>query len=152
MPFFIFKPKIRGLYTRAVSNQERVIMARVRYFIYNFVVLVYVWFAFLIATFLTQNQICSESTANFYHIKYIVKFKSLYIYVCLYCELYLFKNKSNVYSFLLSECPVSPEILGNGFCNDEANIAACSFDGDDCCKICINSEFCTECLCYDDTG
>ena len=127
-------------------------MARVRYFIYNFVVLVYVWFAFLIATFLTQNQICSESTANFYHIKYIVKFKSLYIYVCLYCELYLFKNKSNVYSFLLSECPVSPEILGNGFCNDEANIAACSFDGGDCCKICINSEFCTECLCYDDTG
>ena len=26
-----FKPKIRGLYTRAVSNRERVIMARVRY-------------------------------------------------------------------------------------------------------------------------
>ena len=25
-----FKPKIRGLYTRAVSDQERVIMARVR--------------------------------------------------------------------------------------------------------------------------
>ena len=26
-----FKPKIRGLYTRAISDQERVIMARVRY-------------------------------------------------------------------------------------------------------------------------
>jgi hypothetical protein len=26
-----FKPKIRGLYTRAVTDQERVIMARVRY-------------------------------------------------------------------------------------------------------------------------
>ena len=26
----IFKPKIRGLYTRAVTDQERVIMARVR--------------------------------------------------------------------------------------------------------------------------
>jgi hypothetical protein len=29
--FSFFKPKIRGLYTRAVTNQERVIMARVRY-------------------------------------------------------------------------------------------------------------------------
>ena len=26
-----FKPKIRGLYTRAVTDQERVIVARVRY-------------------------------------------------------------------------------------------------------------------------
>ena len=26
-----FKPKIRGVYMRAVTNQERVIMARVRY-------------------------------------------------------------------------------------------------------------------------
>ena len=29
-----FKPKIHGLYTRAVSDQERVIMARVRYVLY----------------------------------------------------------------------------------------------------------------------
>ena len=28
-----FQPKIRGLYTRAVSDQERVIMARVRYIV-----------------------------------------------------------------------------------------------------------------------
>ena len=32
-----FKPKIRGLYTRAVTDQERVIMARVRYMQLSFV-------------------------------------------------------------------------------------------------------------------
>ena len=30
-----FKPKIRGLYMRAVSDQELVIMARVRYTVYK---------------------------------------------------------------------------------------------------------------------
>ena len=52
----------------------------------------------------------------------------------------------------VDECDTALELIGNGFCNDEANIAGCSYDGGDCCKACINSEFCTECLCYDDTG
>ena len=52
----------------------------------------------------------------------------------------------------MDECETAIELIGNGFCNDEANTAGCSYDGGDCCKACINSEFCTECLCYDDTG
>ena len=52
----------------------------------------------------------------------------------------------------MDECDAELELIGNGFCNDEANTAVCSYDGGDCCKACINSEFCTECLCYDETG
>ena len=38
-------------------------------------------------------------------------------------------------------------MIGNGYCNDEANTAECNYDGGDCCGSCINSEYCTECIC-----
>jgi hypothetical protein len=41
----------------------------------------------------------------------------------------------------------SHPLVGNGFCNDETNIAECIYDGGDCCGSCVNVEFCTECAC-----
>ena len=38
-------------------------------------------------------------------------------------------------------------MIGNSYCNDEANTAECNYDGGDCCGSCINSEYCTECIC-----
>ena len=46
-------------------------------------------------------------------------------------------------------CAAPPTLIGNGFCNDEANTAECSYDGGDCCGECINTELCTECICQD---
>ena len=40
------------------------------------------------------------------------------------------------------------ELVGNGFCNDETNIADCNFDGGDCCAANINTDFCSECTCH----
>ena len=40
----------------------------------------------------------------------------------------------------------SPSI-GDGICHDENNIAACEFDGGDCCGTSVNTEHCTECIC-----
>ena len=40
------------------------------------------------------------------------------------------------------------ELVGNGFCNDETNIADCNYDGGDCCAVNINTEFCSECTCH----
>ena len=39
-------------------------------------------------------------------------------------------------------------LVGNGFCNDDTNIAECDYDGGDCCGYSINSEHCTECTCF----
>ena len=38
--------------------------------------------------------------------------------------------------------------VGNGFCNDDTNIAECEFDGGDCCGYNITSEDCTDCTCF----
>jgi hypothetical protein len=39
-------------------------------------------------------------------------------------------------------------LVGNGFCNDDTNIAECDYDGGDCCGDNITSEHCTECTCF----
>ena len=39
-------------------------------------------------------------------------------------------------------------MVDNGICNDETNIAACNYDGGDCCGYNITSEHCTECTCF----
>jgi hypothetical protein len=38
-------------------------------------------------------------------------------------------------------------LVGDGYCNDETNNAACHYDGGDCCGI-VNTNLCTECNCY----
>ena len=40
--------------------------------------------------------------------------------------------------------------IGNGFCNDETNTAACNYDGGDCCGSCINKRYCSKCACHGD--
>ena len=39
-------------------------------------------------------------------------------------------------------------IVGNGYCNDETNIANCNYDGGDCCLSNPNTEQCSECRCF----
>ena len=43
---------------------------------------------------------------------------------------------------------VSSPSIGDGFCHDGNNIAACNYDGGDCCGNCVNTEHCSECICY----
>ena len=38
-------------------------------------------------------------------------------------------------------------MVGNGFCNDETNNADCNYDGGDCCGSCINTDYCSQCVC-----
>ena len=47
------------------------------------------------------------------------------------------------YQFLL-DCP---NLIGDGYCNDETNIQDCGYDGGDCCGSCINIDRCTNCSC-----
>ena len=39
-------------------------------------------------------------------------------------------------------------LVGDGFCNDETNNAACNYDGGDCCGSCINTKYCKNCTCF----
>ena len=38
---------------------------------------------------------------------------------------------------------------GDGFCDDNNNIASCAFDGGDCCGDNVDTSYCTECQCLD---
>ena len=50
--------------------------------------------------------------------------------------------------FCLEECEV-PEFQGDGYCDDENNMAACNWDGGDCCnnKIPDYDIYCSLCQC-----
>lgn len=48
---------------------------------------------------------------------------------------------------LQDTCEVPLEMVGNGYCNDEANNAECHYDNGDCCGSCVNKDNCTECAC-----
>ena len=47
---------------------------------------------------------------------------------------------------LFLDCPHG-SLVGNGFCNDESNIASCNYDGGDCCGSCIVTDSCLACEC-----
>ena len=51
-------------------------------------------------------------------------------------------------SFILSDCPLSIELIGNGICNDETNTINCGFDGFDCCLSDVTEDNCSECSCH----
>ena len=40
------------------------------------------------------------------------------------------------------------EIIGDNYCDDEANILECGYDFNDCCKFDRDISLCTDCLCY----
>ena len=52
-------------------------------------------------------------------------------------------------SFIVSDCSVSLELIGNGFCNDDANNVGCNFDNGDCCGSDVHEGYCSECMCYE---
>ena len=39
-------------------------------------------------------------------------------------------------------------MIGDEYCDDEANNIECMYDGGDCCFPCINKEHCIECACH----
>ena len=41
-------------------------------------------------------------------------------------------------------------MIGNGFCNDEANTPGCGYDGWDCCGDCINIDQCSDGVCHEE--
>ena len=45
-------------------------------------------------------------------------------------------------------CIASLSLIGDGYCDDEANTAECTYDGGDCCGDCVNTDFCTACICH----
>ena len=43
-----------------------------------------------------------------------------------------------------------PYTIGDGVCNDETNNEGCSYDGGDCCGPNVDTQYCTDCICYAD--
>ena len=41
-------------------------------------------------------------------------------------------------------------MIGDGYCYDATNNEECHFDGGDCCGSNVNTQFCTECICFED--
>ena len=50
------------------------------------------------------------------------------------------------YNDILIDCRHT-SMVGDGYCNDEANIPECEYDGGDCCGPCIVTDYCFECEC-----
>ena len=50
-----------------------------------------------------------------------------------------------------SQC-FNPNNVGDGFCDDETNIASCLFEGGDCCGPDVVKVFCDECACLEEQG
>ena len=43
-----------------------------------------------------------------------------------------------------------PYKIGNGNCDDETNNEGCSYDGGECCGPNVDTQYCTDCICYAD--
>ena len=67
-------------------------------------------------------------------------------------------NKRSEYEFAIpppatldtidnTSCPVW-SLVGDGYCDDEANIVECGYDFKDCCDMENDRSLCTDCLCY----
>ena len=46
------------------------------------------------------------------------------------------------------DCCSNYSMVGDGICNDFTNIAECHYDGGDCCGYNLTSEHCTDCTCF----
>ncbi len=51
----------------------------------------------------------------------------------------------------LDKCPESifHDLVSDGYCDDEANIEECAFDGGDCCLVDVITNFCQICECLE---
>ena len=43
---------------------------------------------------------------------------------------------------------VDADLVGDGICDDETNVAVCNYDGGDCCLAYVNKDRCTKCRCH----
>ena len=57
---------------------------------------------------------------------------------------------SNCTCYYLETCAagIFPPSIGDGYCNDKTNNPYCYYDGLDCCRNPINTEFCSDCSCH----
>ena len=63
--------------------------------------------------------------------------------------LQLFLREKNLMCFKSTGCDSDvPYYIGDGWCDDENNNESCGFDGGDCCGPNVNTQYCTECICY----
>ena len=51
---------------------------------------------------------------------------------------------------LIEECGLCeyPSLVGDWFCDDDANTPECQYDGGDCCGPNVNADLCDKCVCY----
>ena len=70
--------------------------------------------------------------------------------VCNECKCYAANSENQLYVTRPSieiSCPLELTLLmGDQYCNDEANIPQCNYDGGDCCGS-TDFTFCTDCTC-----
>ena len=58
-------------------------------------------------------------------------------------------KKINLMCFKSTGCSSDiPHWIGDGWCDDENNNESCGFDGGDCCGPNVDTQYCTECICY----
>ena len=46
------------------------------------------------------------------------------------------------------QCDYYKNYVGDGFCDDETNLAECNHDGGDCCGDDVNKNHCNKCICH----
>ena len=56
------------------------------------------------------------------------------------------RKKPNTIFKISLDC-LWPELVQDGYCDDESNNYDCNFDGNDCCYHCVNKDHCRDCLC-----
>ena len=52
--------------------------------------------------------------------------------------------------FLSTGCSSNLNWIGDGNCDDPTNNEACHFDGGDCCGSNVNTQYCGDCICFED--
>ena len=60
------------------------------------------------------------------------------------------KGKQSWYIFQSTGCTSNPSWIGDGQCDDATNNEGCYFDGGDCCGSNVDTQYCTECICFED--
>ena len=60
-----------------------------------------------------------------------------------------FENKANEFDLIGCTSNI-PNDIGDGYCDDRNNNEGCHFDQGDCCGNDLNTNYCIECICFED--
>ena len=60
----------------------------------------------------------------------------------------LFQNSGSDTLEMLEDICLVEQLVGDGYCDDEANHSGCDFDLDDCCQLESDRNQCTNCTCW----